>query len=63
MYVYNLKVLCHDMRRSCVLMSSLFQIFNQRGYRKYGHAQYHAGFYLGLEIWGGGGGGKPSLTM
>ena len=32
----NLKALCH-----AYLMSTLFQKFNQRGYRKYGRIQYH----------------------
>ena len=36
----NLKALCHYIRRNCFLMSSLVQKFNQRGPRKYGHAQY-----------------------
>ena len=35
-----LKALCHYIRRNCFLMSSLVQKFNQRGPRKYGHAQY-----------------------
>ena len=37
----QLKALKHDIRCNCFLMSSLFQKFNQRGYRKYRHAQFH----------------------
>ena len=43
--IKTLKALCHDMRHNCVLMSSLFQKSNLRGYRKYEHAQDHGIVY------------------